>query len=453
MAKTHEMNLTEGPMLRKLIVYAVPLILSGMLQLLFNTVDVIVVGKFVDEAALAAVGSCGSTINLFLGLFMGLSIGANVMISRFYGAGQYKEMNETLHTSLILAVVFGGVVAIAGFLLAPFVLKLLGTPDDVIDQAIIYLRIYILGAPVILLYNFGAASLRAVGDTQRPLLFLVAGGVANVFLNLFFVLVVGLRVAGVAIGTVASNLLSGVLVIRCLLKNRGELKFRWKELRITRNKLPGILRIGLLSGLQGTVFSLSNMVIQSSINFFGKLTMAGNTAAANIEGYIHVCMTSLYQSNLSFTAQNIGAKKYDRVWQSLGLSVGLAGLIGLVLGVAAYLLSPWLLHLYTDNPVAIEQARLRMLYLGVPYLMCGMMETLVGSLRGIGASFTPTINALTGCCVFRLIWIFTVFQKYHTLECLYLVYPISWSIAAIAHFVAFVILFRRLRLRQEGQKK
>ncbi|MBR5338663.1 MAG: MATE family efflux transporter [Lachnospiraceae bacterium] len=457
MAKIHEMNMTEGSLLKKLISYAIPVMLSGMLQLLFNTVDVIVVGRFVGEEALAAVGACGSTINLFIGLFMGLSVGANVLVSRFYGAKRYDDMNETMHTSLFLAVIFGVLVAGVGFMLARPVLSLMKTPekDGVLDAAVLYLRIYVAGAPVILLYNFGAACLRAVGDTERPLLFLSIGGVANVLLNLFFVLVVKIGVAGVAIGTVASNLLAGILVLRCLARNNGSLRLRKAELRIKKDKLFGILRIGLLSGLQGTMFSLSNMVVQSSINSFGHITMAGNTAASNLEGFVHNAMNSMHQATLSFTAQNLGAKKYDRVWKALGLSLIMVTVIGLVLGNAAYLLSPWLLQLYTDSPAAIEKGILRMQYLCMPYFMCGVMDVLVGALRGLGASFIPMIVTLTGCCVFRLIWIATVFSKYHTLESLYLVYPISWSITAITHFICFLIIFRRLRRHLTGleQKK
>ena len=455
MAKIHEMNMTEGPLLRKLITYAIPVMLSGMLQLLFNTVDVIVVGRFVGEEALAAVGACGSTINLFIGLFMGLSVGANVLVSRYYGAGRYKDMNETMHTSLLLAVIFGVVVAAAGFMLARPVLELLKTPtkNGVLDQAPLYLRIYILGAPVILLYNFGAACLRAVGDTQRPLWFLAIGGIANVLLNLFFVLVLKMKVAGVAVGTVASNLLASILVIRCLVRSDGHLRLRKDELRIRKDKLLGILRIGILSGLQGTVFSLSNMVIQSSINSFGHITMAGSTAASNVEGYVYQAMNSMHQSNLSFTAQNVGAKHYDRVWRSLGLSVLMVTIIGLSLGLLVYALSPWLLQLYTDSPNAIEQGRIRLRFLCVPYFLCGVLNVLVGSLRGIGSSFTPTIISLTGSCVFRLIWIYTVFANVHTLEMLYIVYPLSWAITAIALFISFLILFRKLRNHMEGLEK
>ncbi|MBQ9910385.1 MAG: MATE family efflux transporter [Lachnospiraceae bacterium] len=445
--RSHEMNMTEGSLLRKMIAFAIPVMLSGMLQLLFNAVDVIVVGKFVGETALAAVGACGAAINLFIGLFMGLSVGANVLVSRYFGGGRHKEMNETLHTSLILAVLFGVLVAGAAFFLARPMLQLLKTPDDVIDQAVLYFKIYVLGAPVILLYNFGAACLRAVGDTERPLVYLSIGGVANVIFNLFFVLVVKIGVAGVAIGTVVSNLLAGILVIRCLLHNDGALKLDPKELKITKDKLVGILQIGLPSGLQGTVFSLSNMVIQSSINSFGSVAMAGNTAAGNIEGFVYIAMNSMYQSNISFTAQNVGARKYDRVWKTLGFSVMMVTVIGLVLGIGVYFAGPVLLRLYTDSPEAIEKARVRMLYVCAPYFTCGLMDTLVGSLRGIGASVVPMVVSLSGCCVFRLIWIYTVFAAHHTLDTLYIVYPLSWVITAVTHFICFIIIFRRLRNR------
>ncbi len=439
--------MTEGSLLKKLIVYAIPVMLSGMLQLLFNAVDVIVVGRLVGSTALAAVGACGAAINLFIGLFMGLSIGANVMVARYYGAGRYREMNETLHTSLILSVLLGACVAVLAFFLARPLLELLKTPDDVIDQAVIYFRIYVLGAPVILLYNFGAACLRAVGDTERPLFYLSIGGVANVLFNLFFVLVVGIGVAGVAIGTVISNLLSGILVIRCLLHNDGSLRLDPRELRITKSRLAGILKIGLPSGLQGTVFSLSNMVIQSSVNSFGSTVMAGNTAAANIEGFVYQAMRSMHDSNLSFTAQNVGAGKLDRVWKITGLSVLIVTVIGLTLGGAGYLASPSLLKIYTKDPEVIAMARIRMLYVCAIYFMCGVMDTLVGSLRGIGSSITPMIISLSGCCAFRLLWIYTIFAASHTLHSLYVVYPLSWTITAAAHLAFFIIYFRRLRKR------
>ncbi len=452
MAKTYEMDMTQGSLLKKMLIFALPVMASGMLQLLFNAVDVIVVGRLVGTTALAAVGACAAAVNLFIGLFMGLSIGANVMVSRYYGAGRFREMNETLHTALVLAVILGAFVGAVAFCLARPLLELLKTPDDVIGQAVVYFRIYVLGAPVILLYNFGAACLRAVGDTRRPLFFLCIGGAANVLFNLFFVLAVGIGVAGVAIGTVISNLLSSYLVVRCLYYNNGSLRFDPKELKISKSKLAGILKIGLPSGLQGTVFTLSNMVVQSSVNSFGSVVMAGNTAAQNIEGFVYQAMRSMHDANLSFTAQNMGAGKYDRAWKIMGHAVLIVTVIGVVLGGTAYLASPTLLRIYTGSPEVIAIGRTRMMYICLPYFICGLMDTLVGSLRGIGYSIEPMVISLSGSCAFRLLWIFTFFAGHHSLSALYVVYPISWIITAAANLIAFAILFRRFRKRVGAQE-
>ncbi len=447
MNKKYEINMTEGNLFGKLILYAIPLMLSSMLQLLFNAVDVIVVGKCVDETALAAVGSTGSLVNLMVGLFTGLSVGTNVLVAKAYGAGREKDAEEVNHTSILLGIIFGVLLGIIGFLFAHTFLSWMGSPDDVIGQATVYLKIYFLGMPFTMVYNFASASLRAVGDTRRPLYFLTISGVVNLFLNLFLVIAVHLGVAGVAIATVVSQALSCILVLRCLRKSEGGIHFDVRKLRIVPDKLSAILRIGLPAGLQGTVFSISNVLIQSSINSFGSLVMAGNTAASNIEGFVYMAMNAMYQANISFTSQNVGAGNLKRVKKVMVSCLLLVSLIGIVLGVSAYLLSPVLLKLYTDSAEAIQYARIRMRYVCLIYFTCGIMDTLVGSLRGIGSSVIPMITSLLGSCAFRVIWIYTYFRSHRTLDALYVSYPISWVLTASAHFICFLILFRALKKR------
>ncbi|MBO7364497.1 MAG: MATE family efflux transporter, partial [Lachnospiraceae bacterium] len=397
MKKSYEMNMTEGPLLGKIILFTIPVMLSGLLQLLFNAVDVIVVGNYVGDEALAAVGSTGALINLFIGLFMGLSVGTNVMVARYYGAKRFDEMQQTLHTAVASSVFLGAFVAVMAQILAYPILRLMGTPEDVIDQSALYFRIYLAGSPVNLLYNFSAAALRAVGDTRRPLIYLTIGGVANVFLNLFFVIVVGIGVAGVAIGTLASQTVSAVLVVRCLLKSSGSLRLVPSELRIRKDKFLGMMAIGLPSGVQGMIFSLSNIVIQSSINSFGKIAMAGNTAAANIEGFVYIAMNSMHQSCISFTSQNLGAKKPDRVLKTLGLCLAIVLVLGLAMGNIVYAFAPRLLRIYTDTDEAVGYGLTRMGLVCMPYFLCGLMDVAVGALRGIGASLIPMLTSVFGC--------------------------------------------------------
>ena len=319
MAKKYEIDMTDGPMLRKMIVFAVPLMLSGCLQLLFNTVDVIVVGRCVGDTALAAVGSTGALTNLIIGLFMGLSVGTNVLCAQGFGAGRTKDVQDAVHTSVLISLIFGAVLAVFGFVFAKTFLGWMDTPDDVIDQASLYLKIYFLGMPVIMLYNFASAVLRAIGDTRRPLYFLLIAGVINVVLNLFCVLVLHLGVAGVAIATVISQAVSAFLVTWCLVKAEGMIHLNFMHMYIHGKTLLRIISIGLPAGVQGVVFSISNVMIQSSINSFGSYAIAGNTAASNLESFNGTAMNAFHQTNINFTSQNYGARKYDRIWRCLFL--------------------------------------------------------------------------------------------------------------------------------------
>ncbi len=451
--KSYEMDMCSGPLLKKILVYALPLVLSGVLQLLFNAADIIVVGRFTGSSALAAVGSTGSLINLLVNLFIGLSIGTNVLVARYYGAKDAKAVEETVHTSVLTAGVGGILLIFVGFFAARPLLELMGTPEDVIDQAVLYMRIYFVGMPAFMLYNFGAAVLRAIGDTRRPLYFLLIAGVINVIFNLIFVIVFHMGVAGVAIATVISQVISAVLVILCLLRTQGMCRLEVSKLHINKHKLVSMLRIGLPAGLQGIVFSISNVLIQSSINSFGSQVMAGNTAASNIEGFVYTAMNAIYQTSLSFTSQNLGAGQYKRIDRILGRCLMVVAIIGLVLGNGAYLLGTQLLGIYSTEAEVISYGLVRLSIVSSTYFLCGLMDVMVGSIRGLGYSVLPMLVSLTGACAFRVLWIFTVFSWERTLICLYISYPVSWLLTASAHFICYLVVRRRVFPKEVLEKR
>ena len=443
----YEMDMCNGPIFGKVLVYAFPLVLSGILQLLFNAADIVVVGRFAGNVALAAVGSTGSLINLLVNVFIGLSVGTNVMVAHCYGSKLYDELNEVIHTAILTALLSGIALIFIGFFVAKPALMIMGTPEDVIEHSALYMRIYFMGMPAMMLYNFGSAILRAIGDTKRPLYYLFGAGVINVGLNLIFVIFFHMGVAGVALATVASQIVSAVLVIRCLIKTEGYLHLDFKQLRIVPDKLIKIVKIGLPAGLQGALFSISNVLIQSSINSFGSVVMAGNTAAGNIEGFVYTSMNAIYQTAISFTGQNYGAMKYKRIGRLAVVCLGTVTVIGLVMGVGAYALGSTLIGIYSSDPVVISYGVLRMSYVCIPYFICGLMDVMVGFMRGMGYSVLPMIVSLTGACLFRVIWITTVFEHYRSLPILYLSYPISWSLTFIVHFICFSRVYRKLLKR------
>lgn len=449
--KSYEMDMCSGPLLMKIIRYALPVMLSGILQLLFNAADIIVIGQFAGEESLAALSPTGSLSNLLINLFIGLSVGTNVLVAHYYGANQKTDAEETIHTSVAVSLLGGMILVFLGVGLCKPLLELMDTPEEVIGRSVIYMRIYFAGMPVIMLYNFGSAILRAIGDTRRPLYFLSAAGVLNVGLNLVFVIVLHMDVAGVALATVISQALSAFLVVRCLIRDPGICHLELKRVRIVKDKLLRMMRIGLPAGLQGAVFSISNVLIQSSVNSFGSIAMAGNTTASNIEGFVYNAMNAFYQTNLSFTSQNLGGKKYDRIPKITGYSVLLVSVTGLLLGGGAYLASGMLLRIYTDVPEVIAIGQLRMRYIAIPYLLCGIMDTLVGSIRGLGYSVLPMIVSLTGACLFRVIYIYTIFAANHTLDCLYLSYPISWALTAGVHLICLMVIWSK-RLKPEARQ-
>lgn len=446
--KSYEMDMCHGPLVKKLLIFTIPVMISGVLQLLFNAADIVVVGQFVGSQALAAVGSNTSLINLIVNVFIGISIGSNVLVARHYGAGEHEEVHKTVHTSILTGAVFGVLLIFIGQIVARPLLELMGSPEDVIDLATLYLRIYFVGMPMVMVYDFGASILRAVGDTRRPLYFLVIAGVVNVVLNLFFVIVCHLGVAGVALATIISQTISAILVVICLMRTDTCVKLTLKELRIHKRKLLQMMRIGLPAGVQGAIFSVSNVLIQSSVNSFGSVAMAGNAAAANIEGFIYTAMNSFYQAALSFTSQNAGAGEYKRVYKILGLCLLMVTITGFCLGNLALAFGRPLLGIYTSEADVVGFGLMRMKYICTTYFLCGMMDVTVGSLRGLGYSITPMLVSLTGACAFRVVWIFTVFVWSRSLDTLYVSYPVSWLITAAVQLLCFFIAMKRIRSRQ-----
>ena len=433
----YEIDMCNGTLMDKLISFSLPLMLSGILQLIFNAVDIIVVGRFTGSQALAAVGSTTALINIFTNLFIGISLGANVLAARFYASGKEKEMSETVHTSITLALISGLVMALAGVLLARFALNLMGTPNDVIDQSVLYMRIYFLGMPFFMLYNYGAAILRAVGDTKRPLFFLVISGMTNAVLNLVLVIVFHMGVAGVAIGTIVSQLISSILVLRCLYTSNTSYRLYFSKLGIKTQYLKQIFQVGIPAGIQSTVINLSNPLLQSSVNSFGSVAMAGYTAANNIFGFLYMSVNAVTQSCMSFTSQNYGVKKLKRMDRVLLdcmiLSVG----VTLTLGCGAYFFGPELLKIYTSDADVIRCGVEVLAFTTVPYFCCGIMDLLPGALRGMGYSGVPMILSIIGTVGTRIVWIFGLFPAHRSLSFLFISYPVSWILTILMQAVCF----------------
>ncbi len=450
-----EIDMCNGSILKKMLLFAIPLMFSSILQLLFNAADIVVVGRFAGDNSLAAVGSTSSLINLMVNLFVGLSVGANVLVARYFGAKQTRDLSETVHTAITVSFISGVLLAIIGVLGAPVILGWMNTPGEVLGLASVYLRIYFLGMPAVMLYNFGAAILRAIGDTVRPLIFLIIAGIINVTLNLYFVIVLHMDVAGVAAATAISQCVSAVLVLGCLMKSDGGIKVELKKLRIYKDKFIKILQIGLPAGFQGTLFSLSNVFIQSSVNSFGEVVVAGNSAASNIEGFVYVGMNAFHQAAISFTSQNVGAGKYERVNKILLTALGCVFAVGTFLGTGAYLLGETLLGIYSSSPDVIKAGMVRLGIICTVYALCGMMDVMVGSLRGLGYSVMPMIVSLIGACGLRIVFLATVFQmeQFHYIETVYYTYPISWSLTFVVHVICFIVVRRKLGKKWNNMKE
>lgn len=448
MKKTNTIDMVNGPILSKVLIFAIPLIVSSVLQLLFNAADIVVVGQYSGSDSLAAVGATSSLINLLINMFVGVSIGASVVIGRYVGARNYDAVQDALHTSIHFALYSGIFMIFLGFFAARPLLELTGTPQEVINLSALYMRIYFVGMPGFMLYNFGAAILRSVGDTKRPLYFLSVAGVINVILNLIFVIKLNMGVAGVALATCVSQYVSAALIIYSLMHSDDFLRLHRKKIKMHKDIIKEMLRVGLPAGFQGIIFNISNVLIQSSVNSFGSLVMAGNTAAANIEGFVYVSMNAIYQTALSFTSQNMGAKKYERINKILLVCLGTVTVIGLVLGVGAYVAGDVLLSIYNSDPRVIQYGLNRLALVSAPYFLCGLMDVMVGSIRGMGYSIMPMIVSLTGACLFRVVWILTVFRSYHTTFMLYVSYPISWLLTFTIHVICYIVVSRKMLKRK-----
>lgn len=434
----------NGPLLGKVLIFSLPLMLSGILQLLYNAADVAVVGRFAGSASLAAVGSTSSLIHLIINLFIGLSVGASVVVARNIGAHNFRKAHDAVHTAIAMSLVAGAATLIIGVTLSEFLLTLMDTPDDVIDLAALYVRVYFLGMPGLMVYNFGAAILRAMGDTMRPLWFLTISGIVNVLLNLLFVCVFHMDVAGVALATTISQYISATLVVICMLKLDNCCHLNIKEIAFRKAEITEMLKVGLPAGIQSSLFSVSNVLIQSSINSFGSTVMAGNAAASNIEGFTYTAMNSVYQAAITFTSQNVGAKKPKRISRVAAVTLLTVTAVGLILGGASYLFGETLLKIYSTDAAIIPYGMIRMRMICLPYFLCGVMEVMVGLLRGMNCSTLPMIVSIFGSCVFRVLWVYTAFRASPTQETLYIAYTISWTICSLIHFICYLFVKRKI---------
>lgn len=438
--KKYEIDMTNGTIMDKLITFSLPLMLSGILQLMFNAVDIIVVGQFSGSRPLAAVGSTSALINLFTNFFIGISLGTNVLAARFFASGKIKEMSDTVHTSILFAAISGVVMMIVGLLFSRFALELMETPDEVIDMAALYLKIYFVGVPFFMLYNYGAAVLRAVGDTRRPLVFLVISGAVNAILNMVLVILFHLDVEGVAIATVISQMISCVLVLRCLCKTDACYQLHFSKLSINGKYLQQIFQVGVPAGIQSTVINFSNVLLQSSVNSFGSIAMAGYTAANNLLGFLYTSINAVTQACMSFTSQNYGAGKTKRMDRVLIDCLILSCAFSLTMGCCAWFFGPQLLQIYTESSAVISCGVEILSFTTVTYFLCGIMDLIPGALRGMGRSAVPMILSIIGTVGTRIVWIFWIFPYHRSLDILFLSYPVSWILTILMQVICFFIV-------------
>lgn len=436
----------EGSLTFKIVKFIIPLMLSGILQLAYNMADSIVVGRWEGENALAAVTSVGALINLMINVFMGLATGAAVCVAHDFGAKDDEGVQKTVHTSIFVGLLCGLFVAVFGVIFSETFLIAMDSPGEVLPLSTLYLRIYFLGAPANMIYNFGAAILRSVGDTKRSLYFLTFSGLINVILNIVFVIPCKMGVAGVALATIISQYIAAVLVIVCLMRQNDCTNLSWKKLRIHKEKLKKIIIVGLPAGLQGSVFSLANVVIQSAVNSFGPFAMAGSGAAGNLEGFTYNAMNSVYHASLTFVGQNVGAKRYDRINAVVFRCIIIVTVIGLFFGLGTYFFREQLLVLYIkESAESFEFGSIRLMYVVIPYFLCGIMEVMVGGQRGMGMSIIPMVTSIVGSCALRILWINTVFYVFHTPQMLFIVYPISWFVTSLTHAIFYSFRLRKIK--------
>ena len=444
--RTQNRSMLEGPLFRNIILYTIPVMLTGVLQLLFNAADLVIVGRFCGSISVAAVGATGAITNLIVNLFIGLSVGAGVTVAHGLGGEDDEAVSRTVHTAVPTAIITGLILSVIGINLAKPVLIWMETPDNVLPLSAIYMQIYFAGMPFSMLYNFCASILRAAGDTKSPLTYLSLAGVINVVLNVFFVTVFHMNVAGVALATILSQVVSALLVLRTLMRRTDACHFELREMHIYKPQLMKMIRIGMPAGVQGSMFAISNVIIQSSINSFGDAVMSGNAAAGNIEGFLYIALNAFHQTAVNFIGQNVGALQYKRVNKVLWLCLACSTVLGLAGGIGIYAAGETLLSIYiTDSAAAITYGMERLLYVAVPYFILGLMDVSTGALRGLGASITPMIISILGVCGIRIAWIYTIFQmpQYHDPKSLYISYIVSWVVTFVAQMLAYRVIYKR----------
>jgi len=445
LSKNHDIDMCSGPLFSKILIFALPIIAMNILQLAFNAADMIVVGKFSGREALAAVGATGALINLIVNTFMGLSVGTAVVVAQDYGAGKLSDLRDSVHTSIAISVICGLVVMVIGLVFCKPMLIMMGTPEDILELSILYMKIYFLGVPAMMVYNFGAAILRAVGDSQRPMYYLIFTGSINVILNMFFVIVLHMSVDGVAWATVISQFLSVALVMLYLFRSNRGIRFIPRQMRINRNKLMEIARIGLPAGLQSFLFSVSNVMIQSAINSFGSVMVAASSAASNIEGIVGTTMNAYYNAAITFTGQNMGAKKYDRIDKIAKVCTVLIFATWILISGITIILGRPLLSLYTSDSEVIDVGMMRIKLLMLTYFTCGIMNVFPGLSRGMGYSVLPMVSTLIGACLMRIVWLKTVFVWYPTVIGLFACYPVTWGLAGLGQVGIFFYARHKIR--------
>lgn len=442
----NQIDMTEGAIFSKLVAFSVPLILSSILQLLFNAADIVVVGRYAGDNSLAAVGSTSSMVNLMVNFFIGLGVGCNVVAANFLGAGKKEELNRTVHTTMVLSLIGGIILTVVGVSFSRQILILMASPEDVLPLSTLYLKVYFGGITATIIYNFGAALLRAKGDTKRPLYILLVAGVINVILNLIFVIPLRMNVAGVAFATVLSQVFAAFCVVWILLHEEEEFRLYFKKLSLDMPILKRIIKIGVPAGFQSMLFSFSNMLIQSAVNSFGAVMVAGNSAAQSIEGFVYISMNSFAQATLTFAGQNMGAHKINRIKKLVVISEASVVVVGLVLGLGVLFFGRSVLGIYSENPDVIEAGMLRLTVILATYFTCGMMDSMAGAIRGVGHSVLPMVITMVGACGLRIVYLATFFQmpRFHTFQSIFYSYPLSWTVTFLFLTASFIWIMRRL---------
>lgn len=443
-------SMTEGPLAKQILFVSLPLMLSNLLQVLFNISDVAIVGRFAGSTALGSVGSTSIFVTLFTGFLIGLGGGINVLVARYYGAGRAKDVKKTVGSSLIISLVAGVILLLVGLFGSPALLQTINTKPDLLPGAVMYLRVYFLGMPALALYNYGNAVFSAIGDTKKPLIFLAIAGVLNVVLNLFFVIVCQLSVVGVALASAISQCVSAGLILHALTKVQDSYALHLREVKFDRVIGQRVLMLGVPAGLQNAVFAFANLFIQAGVNSFDSLMVKGNSAAANADNLIYDAMAAIYMACASFMSQNYGAGKVERVKKSFFISLAYSFAIGLLLGGSLLLFGREFLALFTTEPAVIDAGMHRIGVMGLAYCISAFMDCTIAACRGLGETVVPTILVVLGSCVFRVIWVYTIFAHFHTIPSLYLLYPFSWGLTAIAELIYFARVYKKaMRIYQQ----